>query len=83
MLNHMKTRSFEPHQRGILPIRFGVKRKMFSLLSLLSSRAADLALFLEEARFEDVDTEPLPGESSLSSAAREAFCRRVLALIVM
>lgn len=56
---------------------------MFSLLSLLSSRAADLALFLEEGRFEDVDTEPLPGESSLSSAAREAFCRRVLALIVM
>jgi hypothetical protein len=54
---------------------------MFSLLSLLSSRAADLALFFEEARFEGVDTEPLPGESSLSSAAR-AFCRRVLALIV-
>lgn len=78
----MSNRSLKPHQRGILPIRFGVKRKMFSLLSLLSSRAADLALFFEEARFEGVDTEPLLGESSLSSAARVAFCRRVLALIV-
>lgn len=79
----MATRDLKPHQRGILPIRFGVKRNMFSLFSLLSSRAADLALFLEEARFEGVDTEPLLGESSLSSAAREAFCRRVLALIAM
>lgn len=82
----MAARRLKPPQRGSLPIRFGMKRKMFSLLSLLSllsSRAADLALFLEEARFEGVETEPLLGESSLSSAAREAFCRRVLALIVM
>jgi hypothetical protein len=54
------------------------------MFSLGSSRAADLALFLEGVRFEGVDTEPLLlGESSLSSAARAAFCRRVRALIVM
>ena len=53
------------------------------MFSLRSSRAADLALFLEGVRFEGVDTAPLPGESSLSSAARAAFCRRVRALIVM
>lgn len=50
----------------IIPMRLGVKRKMFSLGS---SRAADLAL-LEGVRLEG--EEPLLGES-LSSAARAAF----------
>jgi hypothetical protein len=58
----------------------GAKRKMFSLGS---SRAADLDLFFDGVRLDGVDTEPFPlGESSLSSAARAAFCRRVRALIM-
>lgn len=67
-------------RKGILPMMLGAKRKMFSLGS---SRAADLDLFLEGVRLDGVDAEPFPlGESSLSSAARAAFCRRVRALIV-
>lgn len=67
----------------VLPMRFGANRKTFSLGSL-SARRLDLDRLFEGVRFfEGVGTLPFPlWESSLSSAARAAFCRRVRADIV-
>lgn len=77
--------SAEEAQRGIVPIRFGANRKMFSWGS--SSLRADRDLFLEGVRLVDLDGVALPlpvDRSSLSSAGtpKAAFCRRVRALIV-
>lgn len=68
----------------VLPMRLGANRNTFSLGSL-SARRCDLDRFFEGVRFlEGVGTSPLPlWESSLSSAARAAFCRRVRADIVL
>lgn len=69
---------------NVLPMRLGANRNTFSFGSW-SVRGVDLDRFFEVVRsFEGVEALPLPlWLSSLSSAARVAFCRRVRADIAL